>query len=388
MIKTIKHINCSKEQKILLLCSRKSLNHQNKLELSKLLQNDVDWEYLIEYASNNRLVPLLYWNLKKYPDTIPQEIFNNLKNTFHTISRNNLLLLAELIKLTKLFENENLKVIPYKGSVLSILAYKNISLREFGDIDLFIKSNDALKIKNIMLLNGYELFRPINIEDNYYMKFEQEYQFINKSNYIIIEIKWKIEGNFFSLPHNFKIIPSKLQQINTNNINISTFSNLDHFLILCIHAAKHDWNRLSWLCDISEFINSQEIDWFEILEKSTKMNINKILFINLILSVDLFDLKLPDNILRIIEADELSIKISIQIENRIFMNKSLNLFEKFILDLNKRENIWYGIEDGFNGLFRPTYRDFLDFSLPKSLFYLYFIIRPFLLLKRYRKNSL
>ena len=31
---------------------------------------------------------------------------------------------------------------------------------------------------------------------------------------------------------------------------------------------------------------------------------------------------------------------------------------------------------------------FIDISLPESLFYLYFFIRPFLLLKRYGKNSI
>lgn len=381
-------ISNSKEIRLLLLCARKELTSRNQSELLKLIQKDINWEYLIEYASAHRLIPLLYWSLKTYQFTLPKNVFNKLSETFRTIRNNNLLLLAELLNLTKLFENKDITVIPYKGSVLSILAYNNITLREFGDIDLFIRSKDASIIKNIMLSNGYELLRPINIEDNYYMKFEQEYQFINKTTFIIIEIKWKIEGNFFYLPNNFEIIPNKLRQIKLNNIPISTFSSVDHILILCIHAAKHDWNRLSWLCDISEYIKSQEIDWCEILEKSSQMNINKILFINLILSKDLFDLKLPENILRIITSNKSSIDISIKIKEKILMNKSINLFDKFVLDLNKRDNIVYGIKDSINGLTKPTYTDFLDFSLPKSLFYLYFIIRPFFLLKRYGKNSL
>lgn len=372
----------------MILCARLKLTSKNESELLELIKNDIDWDNLFEYASSHRLIPHLYWNLKTYQFALPPNVFNKLTETFRTISNNNLLLLAELVKLTKLFENEGLEAIPYKGSVLSILAYNNLSFRQFGDIDLFIKSSDASLIKNVMLLNGYELLRPIHIEDNYYKKFEQEYQFINKNNFSIIEIKWRIEGNFFSLPHNFEIIPNKLVHINSNNIHINTFSNIDHILILCIHAAKHDWNRLSWLCDISEFINSQEIDWFEILEKSSKMNIKKILSINLILTMDLFDLKLPDNICRVITSDKSTIELSIRIKERILTNKSINLFEKFNLDLNKRDNIWYGIKDSINGLTRPTYRDFLDFSLPESLFYLYFILRPFLLLKRYGKNSL
>lgn len=379
----------SKEMRILFLCARTQLNSKMKSELLNLIQSEnVNWNYLFDFASYHKLIPLLYWNLKNYSVLIPENVFSILKANFDTIFRKNLLLLSELLKLTKLFENEGLEVIPYKGSVISILAYNNISLREFKDIDLFVKSTDALKIKNLMLLNGYELLHTININDEFYMKFEQEYQFINPKNSIIIEIKWRIEGNFFSLPYSFEVVPTELERINSNNIWINTFSKVDTLLILCIHVAKHDWNRLAWLCDISEFIKSQGINWSKVLENSEKMNIKKILFTTLILCSDLVGLKLPENILKSINSDESALKMSFVIKKRILMNNSITLYGKFILDLNKRDSLRYGFKDCINGLTRPTYLDYSDISLPEYLFYLYFFVRPFLLLKRYGKNSL
>ncbi len=46
--------------------------------------------------------------------------------------------MGELCRLVKIFQSENITLIPYKGPILSIQAYGNISLREFGDIDIFI----------------------------------------------------------------------------------------------------------------------------------------------------------------------------------------------------------------------------------------------------------
>ena len=43
-----------------------------------------------------------------------------------------------------------------------------------------------------------------------------------------------------------------------------------------------------------------------------------------------------------------------------------------------------GLIDIFSSLLKPTYLDFEEIPLPKSFYPLYYIIRPFLLLKRYR----
>ena len=302
--------------------------------------------------------------------------------------KKNLLLTGELIKILKLFESNGIKAIPYKGPILANLAYGSISLREFGDIDILINNSDAPKAKEIMISSEYELYQPITINDSFYMKLEPEYQFFNKNTGTIIEIKWKIEGNFFSLPKNSNKLTEHLEKYDLNGFKVCTFSPINQLLILCIHAAKHDWNRLSWICDISELIKSQEdINWTEILDKSEKMDVKRILLINLILARDLFELELPNEILIYINSD-ISLNISNQIKEKIFKNNSLNIFQKFISDVYKRDSLIYGFRDSINGLTRPTYIDFIDFSLPESLFCLYFVIRPFLLLKRYGKSSI
>ena len=89
-----------------------------------------------------------------------------------------------------------------------------------------------------------------------------------------------------------------------------------------------------------------------------------------------------------LNSDSYALNISNQIQERIFKNKYLTIFQKFISDINIRDNLICGFKDSVNGLTSPTYIDFIDISLPESLIFLYFIIRPFLLLKRYGKDSI
>ena len=310
-------IELKPEYKLLLYCARTTIDQRIKNKILSLIQTDLNWEYLIKIASIHMLTPLLYYNLNSIcPEKIPHNIIEELKAYYITNIRKNLLMTGELIKILKLLKYDSINAIPYKGPVLTSLAYDNLSLREFGDIDILINKSDALKAKNIMINNGYELYQPIIINDSFYMKLETEYQFYNRKTGTITEIKWKLEGNFFSFPKNSNNLNEHLEKFDLNGFEVETFSTVDQLLILCIHSAKHDWDRLSWICDISEILKSKEkIDWYEILDKSKKMNIKRLLFVNIILAKDLFKLELPDDILTQLNSDVSAIKISKQIED-------------------------------------------------------------------------
>jgi hypothetical protein len=106
------------------------------------------------------------------------------------------------------------------------------------------------------------------------------------------------------------------------------------------------------------------------------------------LANDFFGLEIPKEIQYYLNSDSSVMKISNQIKIKLFKHKSFNIFEKFFLDLRRRENIENGLNDCIRGLTRYSYKDFEDLPLPKFLFPLYIFIRPFLLLKRYGKDSI
>ena len=80
--------------------------------------------------------------MKEFEEEVPENILKSLKLNFNRNVKNNLLMLGELIKLLNLFEKQGLNVIPYKGPILAIYAYKNLALRQFDDLDIFVNKND------------------------------------------------------------------------------------------------------------------------------------------------------------------------------------------------------------------------------------------------------
>jgi len=375
------------EYKILILCARTQLNPEIKFKLTKLIDNDIDWDYLIQRSLEHKLTPLLFWNLNSFcEDSVPEEVLFRLKGIFQENVRNNLLLLGELLKILKILKSIEIISIPYKGPSLAILAYDNLAFRMFDDLDIFVFKNDVSKVRDILISKGYLPEFDLNkIKETKYIESQREMMFFNRNQNITVDIHWKFSAQLFSLPKVQNNIGHNLICNKINNSEVMAISNEDTLLVLCLHNAGHRWARLAWLCDINELINNNNIRWSELLEKAEKLYLKRILFINLCLVRDLLGLEIPIEISDQFISDKKVRIISNHIKQSIFFEKSkTTLFEEIVFSLKLRENIFYGIKDGIRNAIFPTPLEWNKLNLPSILYPLYYIYRPFYIMLRYK----
>lgn len=380
-------IEISNEDNLLLLCAHSQINPEINLKLIKILEKDLDWDYLIQKAFHHKLLPLLYWNLKNSQDYIPEKRLNSLKENFRRNAQNNLLLLGELLKILALFDSEGITAVPYKGPVLSIYAYGELTLRQFGDLDIYIFKEDIFHVNKILVSQGYK--PDFNIEDkggNKYISSQRELKFYSQSKNITIEIHWKFSGLFFTFPkHTEKTLHENLKTIKIHNNLIITPSDEDLLLILCLHNASHRWTRLEWISDICELILKANIEWSTVIEKADKLHIKKILYINLVLAADLLDIDIPNDLFSDLNSDY-SIKdvINDLKRNLLENNHQKGLLWEVKISLKLRESKIDGIKDILKGLMNPSFYEFNSFPLPYFLFPLYYLYRPINLINRFK----
>jgi len=354
------------EDKILLLCARTRKTSKIRSDIKKLLYNDLKWNYLINRASQHKLLPLLYWNLKEFEEKVPEKILKSLKSNFNKNAKNNLLMLGELINLLNLFEKEKVNAIPYKGPLLAISAYKNLVLRQFDDIDIFINKNNILKVKEILLSNGYTpQFDLDGFKQRRFIQSQREYKFFNSENGINLEIQWQFQGVSFSISDDLGFTdPENIKIIEINNKRISSISPENMLLVLCIHASGHYWDRLSWICDVSELIQSKNINWEYTIKKADELGIKRLLYVNLLLAADLLGLNLPNDITKHSESKTIQ-NLAFKVKKRIFIPNFDNFFRSASLRLKIREKRSHQIQDGLKIMFIPTNEEW-DKSVQKS----------------------
>ncbi|MCJ8279046.1 MAG: lasso peptide biosynthesis B2 protein, partial [Rivularia sp. ALOHA_DT_140] len=145
------------EIEILLCCNNIHTDTAKYQRVKSLLEKDIDWNYLVKQACQHGVFLLLYQNLVQYyPESIPENIQPQLQAYSKIKTARNVFLSKKLCQLLQLFENNHIKVIPFKGAVLAASAYQNLTKREFCDIDLIILEVDFSTVQEILISQSYQ----------------------------------------------------------------------------------------------------------------------------------------------------------------------------------------------------------------------------------------
>lgn len=295
------------EVELLLCCAHTHVDDGNADRIKFLVQQDLDWDFLLQLASNHGVLPLLYTNLKATcPEAIPTSVLDRLHRSFRAIAQRNMLLAEELVRVLGCLGEHEIVAVPYKGPVLANLLYANIALRPSSDLDIIVQQQDILKVKELLLVLGYQ--PKVNMtyaqEIAYFeSKTEHTYDFFYPDQGITIELHWRIEPKYSTViePKHF-----------WHNLELTSFAgttlvNLpleDWLPILCVHASRHAWERLIWLCDIAELLRVQpEINWQKIIWQANHLGCKRIVLVGLDLTRQLLDANLPLEIMQAIAAD-------------------------------------------------------------------------------------
>jgi len=125
------------EHELLLRCAR---TRESTPRIRELAAGVIDWDYLCLLARRHSVVPLLYLQLSRHAsDLVPAAHLATLKRQYQENSARNTILTAELCRLVELFRASGIEAIPYKGPALAVVAYGNLTLRRFVDLDVIVR---------------------------------------------------------------------------------------------------------------------------------------------------------------------------------------------------------------------------------------------------------
>jgi hypothetical protein len=388
------------EVELLLCCARTRMEPEKTERVRQLLKEEIDWSYLSQTAFHHGILPLLSWNLNSlHSDDIPQVLLNHLNDAFRVIAQWNLYLTGELLRLLKLFQDAEIRALPFKGPVLAVVAYGNPLLRHFGDLDILMPREDILKAKDILVSQGYHAKLDLTAsEEAAYLRSHHDYAFIRANDGVVVEIQWGITQWSFAFPIAFEDVWARHEEVCFVGVRVRNLSLEDSLLILCVHGAKHRWEQLRWICDIAELINTHQerIDWERLLKQSRALGGERMLLLGLYLAQNLLGARLPEDLMKKIESDYSSVKsLTHQVIGRLFRDRAnINLLLEikegpfFLWSVRERWRdklaiAWRYFPEYFPRLIVPNENDEAFLKLPPSLSLGYYLVHPVRLVKEF-----
>jgi hypothetical protein len=374
------------EFQLLLVCCGQSSKGERAERIREILHHPLDWERLVQLATDQGVTPQLYRALSASA-VAPANALQLVQKRYEANARQTLWLTRELLRILAHLEGHGIKTLPYKGPVLAEILYGNVALRQFSDLDVLIHAADVPKTKAALLELGYEPTLDLTQrEERAYLNSGYEYAFDSSHGQNLLEIQWQILPRFYSVGFDMDKLFARATSLSLGGRSLPTLCPEDLMLVLCVHAAKHAWVRLSWLCDISELARS--VDWIAIQKYARRLGVQRIVAVTFILANRLLGTAMSNPVSEQIKEDpeleHLVSKILPIITHEAEHDTESIAYFRLMTDLRER---W---RDRFRFLsrlaFTPSVGEWSAIRLPGPLFPLYRIVRLMRLTARFRRG--
>ena len=374
------------ENELLLLVARRELNAERRAELRRLLQQEINWEYLFASAQAHGVLPLLHNHLAA--TMAPSKVLSRLKRESVANSQNVLHLIAKQLRVVKLFKDNGIPVALFKGPLLAQMAYGEIGLRQAGDIDILInRRRDFDHAKALLESLGYEMsprLTPAQLASH--LSNHCELQFMRDEWFTVVDLHWELAPRSFVFNLRAEDVMSRLQQVSLAGTTVETFGAEDLVLYLAMHGAKHLWRRLEWIVSLAESI-PDNLNWNLLVQRAEHAHATRMLALGLRLVEKFSDLNIPAHVFDNVDADRAMQRMSEQVAAQLFNtfgaadSTETNLYNLRIMDRKRDAFI-----SALRAIFVPTLPDWQALALPAPLHSLYYAFRPLRLSKVYTSS--
>jgi hypothetical protein len=215
---------------------------------------------------------------------------------------------AELFRLLDRFALEGIGVLVIKGPVLAVQAYGDPAMRSYGDLDLLVRQRDIRRATQLMISAGYDSQIPISAIDT--GKIPGQYLFSLPDSQLLVELHNDYTLRYFPRRLPIERFFERQIRVRLDAREAPALSVEDELVLICIHGAKHFWERLMWIADVAALVSRQtDIDWERVADSAKEVEAQRMLHTGLRLAADLLEAQLPDNVLAIVRADSVAAQL-------------------------------------------------------------------------------
>ena len=368
------------------------------VELSKLL-GQVDWPALLTLAEEHGVTQLLAAAVQEMPDgaragessseetaTAPGLKPGRYKVNYKTIDGGSsrflapadvqgelaelqraqtfftLRMSAELFRLTQLFAAQQIGMLVVKGPALAMQAYGDAEMRNYGDLDFLVRHGDIARATQLMMDAGYAPQIPLSaIAEG---KIPGQYMFRQTETKVLVELHNDRTMRYYPRGLPIEEIFSRSVQVKMDGREIPAPCVEDHLILICIHGAKHFWERLMWIADVAALVARQtELRWEQAARAARDAGAETMLHGGLLLAAGVLQAPVPPAVLERAKADTAAQRLTEQVlrwlpeagEARPEFERGL--WQRAIFRMRMRGGAGAGLSYFLRLLFSPTEED-------------------------------
>ena len=347
-----------------------------------------DWARLLALAEEHGVTGHLTSCLRNLEETlVPPEVWQTLVERQRAQIFFTLQLMAELFRILELFALEGIGALVIKGPVLAVRAYGNPAMRRYGDLDLLVRQRDIRRATELMGAAGYAAAVPLTAIDS--GKIPGQYLFSQPDSKLIVELHNDLTLRYFPRRLPLEDCFARQVRVPLDGREAPALSVEDELVLICIHGAKHFWERLMWIADVAALVSRQTgIDWERVEDSAKAVGAERMLHIGLRLASDLLRAQLPGKVQAVVQADVAAGRLAEQVCQWLHPAGSAppGLFHRAAFRMRMRGGLISAPVYLLRLSFSPTEEDWQKGSQLSQNRFLDVLRRPFRLVRKYSRS--
>ncbi|MEK3796892.1 nucleotidyltransferase family protein [Peribacillus sp. FSL H8-0477] len=229
-------------------------------EKQEALCIDLNWDLFLEYSLHHRLFPRLYSIIRKLDDQwVPSFVKQQLNHHYKSNTFRMLQLSAETEYTSRMLSEIGIDALFLKGPVVAHDLYGDLSLRTSSDLDFLVPIEQLDQAEELLVKQGYAKDDYIETVLNDWRWRHHHVTYFHPHKQVKLEIHWRLHPGPGKEP-SFQELWERKRMSNLTNFPVYFLGREDLFIFLVTHGARHGWSRLRWLDDIQQLMK-QPVDW-------------------------------------------------------------------------------------------------------------------------------
>ncbi|MCG2771376.1 MAG: nucleotidyltransferase family protein [Desulfobacterales bacterium] len=326
------------------------------------------------------MFPALYRRVTDIcPGAVPSDVLADWLSLYKIHARRNLRITTELIQVLNLLESQSIVAVPYKGPLLAAVAYGDIALRQFVDLDILVSRNDIGNIRNLLFPIGYRLrYSFTKKQESVHLERAHEFTFEHQQR-TMLDIHFRFAADYLGIGLDPEEAIARRVPVQILGKTVYSLHPEDNLLMLCQHGTFHLWLTLSNVSDVAHLIHSQASwDWPGVLQRAKDSGLRRQLLLGLSLAQELLGAMVPPDVIQEADADSSVVNLRRRVMSNLFVKseEDMGFVDITSFYIQSRDSFRDRLVHVWVRLFIPSVEDWQWVPLPDSCYWLYYLIRP------------
>ena len=294
------------EAALLLAASRLTLTDEEAARLRAAAAQVQDWDVLIAFARAHRVLPFVARHLADAAtDVVPPPAMRELQRARLEIAAHALDGACELARIQRAFASAGIRSLPYKGPQLSVLAYGDVSAREFVDLDFVVRPAEVARARDVLVSLG---FRPregmTRAQEGAIYGGQGHFPYVRAgASPLTVELHWRFAASRFPWNPPLGEILGRSAMVTIGGASVPAPERTDHVLLLLLHGTRHRWEQLEWVVAVAELLRGGAVEGEVLLARALPLDGVRAVLIGLEVSRRLLGAPVPPVAAALIERD-------------------------------------------------------------------------------------